>query len=187
MNTLGQKIKALRKQHKLTQKAFGDLVGVSYAHISSIEAGKDYPSKVLLQNICSKFNVAESCLTDENCEDFIVRRNNIIKTNITELMEEHNMSREDFIKKIGISPPDYFLIELGNPNIDISTLIKVADYFSVSLDWLVRGKEHNIYYSPDLSIEEVNLLNEYKQLDGDEKTIFRSLLTKLIYKNKFAN
>jgi DNA-binding transcriptional regulator YiaG len=42
-----QEIKAFRKRLKLSQKAFGDLLGVSRIHIYYIEEGVRKPSKTL--------------------------------------------------------------------------------------------------------------------------------------------
>ena len=57
MTNTGQKIRQVRKTYGLTQKSFGNLIGVSYAHVSNMESSKDFPSQSLIQVICSKFGV----------------------------------------------------------------------------------------------------------------------------------
>jgi DNA-binding transcriptional regulator YiaG len=42
-----QKIKKLRKKYKLSQRAFGDLLGVTRMHIYYIERGEKRTSKTL--------------------------------------------------------------------------------------------------------------------------------------------
>ena len=59
---LGERIRYLRDIHGLTQKQFGEKIGVDRAHISKIEKGKSNPSEHLLKLICLKFKVKESWL-----------------------------------------------------------------------------------------------------------------------------
>ncbi len=61
-STVGERIKELRLEHHLTQKAFGEIINVSYGHISNIEKGKDIPSERLLNSILLKFPVSEEWL-----------------------------------------------------------------------------------------------------------------------------
>lgn len=55
--TLGEKIKAIRKQNKLTQIQFAKSLGVSQTHISKIEQGADTPSNELLYRIGNRYNI----------------------------------------------------------------------------------------------------------------------------------
>ncbi|MED0951691.1 helix-turn-helix transcriptional regulator [Bacillus mobilis] len=57
MLLLKEKIKTLRKKRKMTQKAFGELMGVSESFISKVESGDKEPSKDSLFMLCSKINV----------------------------------------------------------------------------------------------------------------------------------
>lgn len=61
-STVGERIKELRLKHHLTQKTFGEIINVSYGHISNIEKGKDIPSERLLNSILLKFPVSEEWL-----------------------------------------------------------------------------------------------------------------------------
>lgn len=53
--TIGQRIRMLRKHYGLNQTAFGKAVGVSYGHISNIEAGKDKASDNLIRLIAIEY------------------------------------------------------------------------------------------------------------------------------------
>lgn len=61
-STVGERIKELRLKHNLTQKVFGEIINVSYGHISNIEKGKDIPSERLLNSIILKFPVSAEWL-----------------------------------------------------------------------------------------------------------------------------
>lgn len=57
METIGKRILEIRKNQKLTQTEFGNLFGVTHAHISNIERDKEKPSEMLLMFICDKLKI----------------------------------------------------------------------------------------------------------------------------------
>ena len=64
--TIGQRIRELRKYYKLNQTAFGKAVGVSYGHISNIEAGKDKASDNLIRLIAIEYCANEDWIKTGN-------------------------------------------------------------------------------------------------------------------------
>lgn len=62
MNTIGERIRIVRKMNNLNQKQFAQILGVSQTHISKIEANKDSPSQKLLKSICIEFNINQDWL-----------------------------------------------------------------------------------------------------------------------------
>jgi len=54
---LGKRIQELRKQRKLTQEKFAELVGIDAKNISKIESGRNYPSAETLTSISKTLNV----------------------------------------------------------------------------------------------------------------------------------
>lgn len=57
MNTLGQRIKEIRKEQSLTQQQFADSISVSRPFISRVEADKENPSDSLLKLISATYNI----------------------------------------------------------------------------------------------------------------------------------
>lgn len=55
--TIGDRIKKLRKEKGLTMLEFGESIGMSKASISGIEAGKNGPSEQTVRLICSTYRV----------------------------------------------------------------------------------------------------------------------------------
>lgn len=53
----GEQIKAIRQKHGLSQQEFGSRLGVTHAHISKIESGKENPSETLLRLIKYEFKI----------------------------------------------------------------------------------------------------------------------------------
>lgn len=54
---IGEKIKTLRTDKKLSMRELGDKLGVSHAHISKLEKGINSPSMDLLEKIAQFFNI----------------------------------------------------------------------------------------------------------------------------------
>jgi len=64
MDTIGDRIKQIRKEFLLTQDEFGSRVKVTNAHISKIENNNDCPSDMLIKLITIEFNINEEWLRD---------------------------------------------------------------------------------------------------------------------------
>ena len=65
-DTIGPRIRKLRKDHNLTQEQFGKATGYSKVHIHYIEAGKVTPSNAMLKRVSDAFHVSyEWLLTGE--------------------------------------------------------------------------------------------------------------------------
>ena len=62
MYDLGETIKTLRKQNKITQKKLGDMVGVSEGTVSKYESGIYTPSFDVLRSLAAIFNVSMDTL-----------------------------------------------------------------------------------------------------------------------------
>lgn len=63
MNTLGKRVKTLRKHLKLNQKDFGERIGLKQTSISGLEKDEYIPRESTLKSICSEFNVNYLWLT----------------------------------------------------------------------------------------------------------------------------
>lgn len=59
---LGNAIKTLRKQKKITQKQLAELSEISTNALCSIEKGQSFPSKATISKICSSLKIPESYL-----------------------------------------------------------------------------------------------------------------------------
>lgn len=68
---LYERFKEIRKALKKTQKQYAEELGISQAHLSGVENGKDNPSMPLIKLICLKYGVNEEWLVDEKGHMFI--------------------------------------------------------------------------------------------------------------------
>mgnify|MGYP002070628593 CR=1 FL=1 len=60
-----------------------------------------------------------------------------LATRLIELKEKNNVLQKDIAKSVGLSLRSYQRYEYGERNPTSDILIKLADYFDVSLDYLV--------------------------------------------------
>lgn len=92
--------------------------------------------------------------------------------NLDRLIESQGISKNEFSKKVGIAPSTISSwYNKGYENISLKTLIKLSEYFDISLDELIFGnsksnsKELNDCHNEDMyAINEIRkLLNNYKK------------------------
>ena len=62
LDSLGRRIKFVRKEKKQKQLLFAESLGISQSHLSGIEKDSVNPSPTLIKLICVKYNVSEKWL-----------------------------------------------------------------------------------------------------------------------------
>lgn len=63
--------------------------------------------------------------------------NELLSSRIKHLRINANVNQETFGKAIGLKKSSLSMIENGHRAVSIETLVAIADYFNVSLDYLV--------------------------------------------------
>ena len=71
MNTIGERIKWLRKDQNMTQQEFADRLAIKRNTIASYEIGRNMPLDAVIVLICSKFAVNEVWLRTGEGEPYI--------------------------------------------------------------------------------------------------------------------
>jgi len=61
-DTLGSRLKVLRKTLKLTQEVFAAALGIDRGHVGNLENNSRQPSENLLKHICLRYGVSEAWL-----------------------------------------------------------------------------------------------------------------------------
>lgn len=111
MDTIGERIKLLRKELHLTQVQLGKLLGISGAAVSQIETNSSKPTEAALKLICSTYHVYYLWLT----------------TGQGPMLEDDAAARIDRI------------IEMGAPNADPFFKAQVRAYAALMTDedWII--------------------------------------------------
>lgn len=203
MNSIGERLKYLRKLNKLTQKQVADKTGVQRGNISHYEKNNFLPSKVALISFANFFKTSY---------DWIVCGNGAIPKPINEVNHSDiiNNYSDDITAKVDFSKRLMFTIKYSHESIDnlclklnISKdtfreiimgknvyafdLLKICKYFNVSMDWMFNGDMPNVNFNSEIvhaysGIQNNNTENcETIQCTYDEKELlmfFKSLNSK---------
>lgn len=92
-----ERIKEIRKTNKLSQKAFGELLGVSRDVVTNIEYGRVEPKKLLINHICQVFNVNKEWLINGTGDMYIIPLDTIKQAKI---VAELNTSDPELIELV---------------------------------------------------------------------------------------
>jgi transcriptional regulator with XRE-family HTH domain len=93
---------------------------------------------------------------------------NVVGKRIAYLRDKVGLSQVDLAKKLNVSPSTVAMWELGEREIKASTLIRIADFFNVSIDFLA-GREHMIPETEDIDRllqKKISDPDDYFFLDG---------------------
>ncbi|MDY7222100.1 helix-turn-helix domain-containing protein [Halalkalibacterium halodurans] len=78
---------------------------------------------------------------------------------LVELRSKQNKTQEDMSKILGVARSTYAMYENGSREMDYKSLVKVADYFRVSLDYLFERTDFPIHIE-SYSRDEIEFITE---------------------------
>lgn len=132
---LAQNLKYLREQRGLSQRAFSEEIGLSGSAVGMWETGERKPDIEMIIRLAEYFGVT--------LDDLVLRdlRPPIPKyaENIRYLRLGHGMTQEQIGELLALKNKNSLsLIEAGKNGISVENLEKMADFFGVTLDQLVK-------------------------------------------------
>ena len=65
-----------------------------------------------------------------------------LKNRIRDLREDHDLSQQQLADRIGITPRKYSYLETGVQMLSDEILVKLADYYGVSIDYLLMQTDN---------------------------------------------
>lgn len=106
------------------------------------------------------------------------------------LRTNKGLTQSEFSKAIGISRSVIGMIETTNRGTSQNNLRKIADFFNVSIDYLLNDdikNENTIKFPEEIDLHEIRLKKEFKKLNlkGKEEAIKR--IKELSELNKYQN
>jgi transcriptional regulator with XRE-family HTH domain len=177
----GDRLKSLRNEKGITQQQMADHIKVSRPTIAGYETKGVQPDFEKLSTISSYFNVSVDYLLGlSDIREIPFTQDNEILPNKTGIGRKiynlrvlNNIKQNDLADIIGVSKSTMSNYERNYSTPDIDTLIRIADYFNVSIDSILN---HKILYEqkPSLPINaaapeyDYNSDNEY---NDEEKKI----------------
>lgn len=110
---------------------------------------------------------------------------NFVET-FNELLDENGINRKQFAEKSNIPYPTVIGWTNLNRLPDFSALIKIADYFSVSVDYLLGREDEFKNKTYQNKFDEIELLmcKSFKNLSYENKKLILELMQKLENKEK---
>ena len=92
---------------------------------------------------------------------------------LRELRKDKNVTQIDIAKYLSVSREAYSQYETGRREMNYETMFLLADYFSVSIDYLLGRYEHNPMV---VNKKEAHLIDLYRLLDERGKASIESSL-----------
>lgn len=100
---------------------------------------------------------------------------------LRELRESKHINQQKLAMALNITQAAVSKYEIGLSEPDISMLKNIANYFHVSVDYLIGFSDEPIYCSKsDLSSDELKLINDYRRLNDFQKSNLKAYLQGLL-------
>lgn len=132
---LAQNLRYLREQRGFNQKELSDVLGMSRAAIGNWEKQHRIPDIETIIKLAQFFDVT--------LDDFILKElrppTPLYVKNLRYLRSKHDMTHEDIADLLGYRRKQrYVAIETGEASVSVEDLEKLADFFGVTMDQLIK-------------------------------------------------
>jgi transcriptional regulator with XRE-family HTH domain len=88
--SIAERIKVIRKELNISQKAFGEKLGISRDSVNNLENGRAEPTELVIKAICREFGVSYDWLKGEDGAIWVTPNDESISGIIDELMVGEN-------------------------------------------------------------------------------------------------
>lgn len=132
---LAQNLRYLRKQKGMNQNEIAGVLEISRATVGNWEAGRREPELSMLVRIAEYFGVMIDDLVLKDFGPPIP----LYVSNIKYLRKKHEMTQDDMAIFLGFKGKSSLCaVETGKVGLSVENLGKLADFFGVTLDQLVK-------------------------------------------------
>ena len=115
----------------------------------------------------------------KNYNFFIKKERQMKNLRLRALREEKGYTQQEFADKLGVTQQSYARWESGVSEPRIEILIKIADFYNISLDLLCNRPREN----EGLSIEKLEIIDNLRKLDNHNTGIVHGFILGLLYKD----
>ncbi len=102
--------------------------------------------------------------------------------NLKLLRKNLGLTQDEVAKKLRLARTTYRNYENNEREPNIETLVRMADFYKVSLDFLCGRQNKNLIFADSLSEKKKELINLIKDLDDDSTLIALGFVAKLANK-----
>ncbi len=177
MDSIGNRIKELRKDSKLTQEQFGKKIGLKDSSVSMIERNERHLTEAVIKNIMAEFCVNEMWLKEGRGEKY--NEELLLKKNFLDSNQNHlNFFLQDKLKLLF---NQIYTLDNAEQQELLSALEKIFSIFSISEE-IREGADMD--YNSTMQInahDEKELINNYRKLNNKEKAEILSFINFKIY------
>lgn len=99
----------------------------------------------------------------------------MLGSRLRQLRDETKITQKALAKRLAIDRTTYIGYEKDRREPDIETIIKIANYYSVTLDYLV-GRTIQTQSVIEFTYDEIELIKKYRSLDEDGKGAVKNTL-----------
>lgn len=99
--------------------------------------------------------------------------------NLKQLRKNEHLTQQKMADLCGITLRSYQNYENGLREMSYSSLIKLADFFGCSVDYLIGHQTNDLVYLSGLSDMQKEMIEEVKQMSDDDLYILKGVLLRL--------
>lgn len=157
---MNERVREVREYFSLSQKGFGQALGVKNATISKMENGVNSITDQMVLSICREWNVSEEWLRTGSGEmfGFLPPTEKEAKGRIRELRKTLNMTQEEFAQHLGVKRNTVCNYETGIRIPTNQIIVSICREWDVSEEWLLSG-EGSMFVVPSKSRRTETVLN----------------------------
>ena len=105
--------------------------------------------------------------------------------NLKILRDEASVSQKQLAEAIGVSQQSINKYENHNIEPDIETMIRIADYFNTSVDYLIGHtdvrRKIEVVHAYELNADEVKIIDGYRNLSARQKNCVTTVIDSYQY------
>ena len=139
MGSFAERLKALRMEHRMTQRELASKLNMSQSTIALYENGDRRPDLDTINKIADIFNVSIDYLFGRDASNISEEDQQRIEfgKRLSLLRKRHRLTQQDMAEKLKITRGAYGLYEQVRREPSIQMIIEIADILGVSLDYLL--------------------------------------------------
>ena len=158
-------LKVLRKQKKKTQQDMAEMLKITYRTYQNYENDLTEMPYNLLFKLADYFGVSIDYLlghelNKNNLENQTFEKKQSIFIKLKDLRSELNLTQEQLAQAVGLSRDTYKNYEQQRTEMSYDILFKLADYFGVSIDYLLGHQTEG----SNMSESQKEIVEDFKKL-----------------------